>query len=239
MKGLVYQEFLRSRKVLIISTIGTICMGGIFVLVALSFRVGNLALLPEVAYQGFFNLNNVVSLPILALVSGFVIQSVDSSTAEDNLLNRMFRRSTPVSALRYAAAKYILMAAYFVLGLALAYALSLSFCAVSQIEFTVQNHAMLFMCVEFTLLFCVLMTVAQALLRISRDKAGLILMITFLGLIAIPGFILTVNNVELDLSTDMLFDFSMAIFPFSALVIVGILAAGLFLTAYAYKRSEK
>lgn len=239
MKGLVYQEFLRSRKALIFGTIGAVAVAGLFILTALSFRFGNLALLPKVAYEGFFNIISTVSLPLIAFISGITVQSASSADSEANLLQRMFRKSTPITPFRYAAAKFILMSCYLVLGLALAYGLSTAFCAALEIPFAVENCATMFACVEIILLFSVLMTVLQVFLHASRDKAGLHLLIIFGVPFAVVGLIMTLNNVELNLSFDDILRFCTTIFPFSPLIIAGIIAAGLFLTTAAYKRREK
>ncbi len=239
MKGLVYQEFLRSRKALIFGAIGAIAVAGLFRLTALSFRFGNLALLPKVAYEGFFNIISTVSLPLIAFISGITVQSASSADSEANLLQRMFRKSTPITPFRYAAAKFILMSCYLVLGLALAYGLSTAFCAALEIPFAVENCATMFACVEIILLFSVLMTIFQTFMHASRDKAGLHLLIIFVFPFAVVGLIMTLNNVELNLSFDDILRFCTTIFPFSPLIIAGIIAAGLFLTTAAYKRREK
>ena len=239
MKGLVYQEFLRSRKALIFGTIGAVAVAGLFILTGLSFRFGNLALLPKVAYEGFFNIISTVALPLLAFISGITVQSASSADSEANLLQRMFRKSTPITPFKYAAAKFILMSCYLVLGLALAYVLSTAFCAALEIPFTTENIATMFACVEIILLFSVLMTVLQAFLHASRDKVGLILLLVFLAPIMIVGLIMTLNNIELNLSFDDILQFFTTIFPFTPLIIAVILGGGLFLTTAAYKRREK
>lgn len=239
MKELVYQEFLRSRKALIINVISTVCVAALFILIALSFRFGNLALLPKTAYEGFFNIISTVSLPLVAFISGITIQAANEADSEGNLLQRMFRKSTPIPPIKYAGAKFILTSGYFALGLAMAYGLSTAFCAVLEIPFAAENIAVMFACVEITLLFGVLMTVIQAFFHASRDKAGLIFLLVFIAPITVVGLIMTLNNIELELPPDFIEQISMAIFPFSPLIIAVILGAGLFLTTAAYKRREK
>ena len=55
----------------------------------------------------------------------------------------------------------------------------------------------------------------------------------------VVGLIMTLNNIELNLSFDDILRFFTTIFPFSPLIIAVILAAGLLLTTAAYKRREK
>lgn len=239
MKGLVYQEFLRSRKALIFGTIGAIAVASLFILTALSFRFGNLALLPKVAYEGFFNIISTVALPLVAFISGITVQSASSADSESNLLQRMFRKSTPITPFKYAAAKFILMSGYLVLGLALAFGLSTAFCAALEIPFATENIATMFACVEIILLFSVMMTVLQTFLHASRDKVGLILILIFIAPIMVVGLIMTLNNIELNLSFDDILRFCTTIFPFSPLIIAVILGVGLFLTTAAFKRREK
>lgn len=239
MKGLVYQEFLRSRKALISGVIFAVAVAALFILTALSFRFGNLALLPKIAYEGFFNIISTVALPLLALVSGITIQSACSADSESSLLSRMFRKSTPITPFRYAAAKFILMSLYFVLGLGLAFGLSQALCAALEIPFATENIAIMFACIELDLLFGMLMTITQAFLHASHDKAGLHLLIIFIIPIAVIGLIMTLNNIEIGISPEAIADFFTTIFPFSPLIIAVILAAGLLLTTAAYKRREK
>ena len=87
--------------------------------------------------------------------------------------------------------------------------------------------------------FSVMLTVLQTFLHASRDKVGLILLLIFLAPIMVVGLIMTLNNIELNLSFDDILRFFTTIFPFSPLIIAGILAGGLFLTTAAYKRREK
>ena len=79
MKALVYRELMRSRKVVIYTLITSVSAAVLFILVALSFRTGNLALLPQDMRDRFFELNNSVSLPLLAFLAGIILMSAKAT----------------------------------------------------------------------------------------------------------------------------------------------------------------
>lgn len=99
MKWLIYSELERSRKSGVLSVIIAVIAVGIFVLIALSFNYGNLGKLPIEAKESFFDMNNSVSVPLIAIISGFIIDAAIDRSREDNLCYRLFRRSTPISPL--------------------------------------------------------------------------------------------------------------------------------------------
>ena len=79
MKWLIYSELERSRKSAVLSVIFAVLAVGIFVLIALSFNYGNLGKLPIEAKESFFDMNNSVSVPLIAIISGFIIEVLISS----------------------------------------------------------------------------------------------------------------------------------------------------------------
>ena len=54
MKALVYRELVRSRRVVIYTLITSVSAALLFILFALSFRVGNFALLPQIIREKAF-----------------------------------------------------------------------------------------------------------------------------------------------------------------------------------------
>lgn len=76
MKWIIYSELARSRKSAVLSVIFAVLAVGIFVLIALSFNYGNLGKLPIEAKESFFDMNNSVSVPLIAIISGFIIDAV-------------------------------------------------------------------------------------------------------------------------------------------------------------------
>lgn len=239
MKYLVYRELLRSRKAVAFGYFGAMAGGILLILVALSFRVGNLSLLPSNIREGFDKINNGASLPMLAILAGMSMSSASSTDTESIGLWRMFRRSTPVSPLKFAFAKYITLFIYLIISFVSALILSALFCAAAEISMTIEVFAVMTACVEATLLFSVAMTVIQAVFRSSSEKAGLILAAAIFVPITVIGTFCTVNEIELDVTPESMTGFCVDILPFSPLIIAVIFAAAIFLTAAAYKRREK
>ncbi len=239
MRFLVYRELIRSRKAVMFGYFGAMAGGILLILVALSFRVGNLAMLPSDIREGFDKINNGASLPMLAILSGISMSSSASSDTEGFGLWRMFRRSTPVSPLKFAAAKYITLFIYLIISSVSALILSVLFCAAAEIPLTLEVCAVMAACVEATLLFSAAMTVIQAAFRSSGDKAGLILTAALVVPFSVIGTFLTVNEIDPGITPESVTGFCVDILPFSPIMIAVIFAAAIFLTAAAYKRREK
>ncbi len=239
MRFLVYRELIRSRKVVAFGYFGAMVGGILLILIALSFRVGNLALLPQDIRDGFNNINNNASLPMLAILSGMSMASAVSSDTESFGLWRMFRKSTPVTPLKFAAAKYIALFIYLITSFVSALILSALFCATAEIPVTLEVCAVMAACVEATLLLSVTLQVIQAIARSSGDKAGLIMAAVFVVPFAAIGLFCTANDIDPGISPESLKSLCTNIFPFTPLILAVIFAAGIFLTAAAYKRREK
>lgn len=239
MKALVYRELMRSRRVVIYTLITSVSAALLFILVALSFRVGNLALLPQDMRDKFFELNNTVSLPLMAFLAGIIMMSAASSDCESSRLWRMFRTSTPVTPLKFAAAKYIMLGCWLLVSAVCAFLFSWLFCLAADIQFTQGNFAAAVGCIEAVLLFSVVYQVIQAFTRASKDKAGLVLAAVFLVPIAVVGLFCTENNIDLGITTEKLTELCVALLPFTPLILAGIFGAGVLLTSAAYKRREK
>ncbi len=239
MKFLVYRELVRSRKVFAFSSVGAMAGCVLFILIALSFRVGNLAMLPQFIHDKFNEMNNSVSLPLLAMLSGLSMMSAASSDTENWGLWRMFRRSTPVTPLKFAAAKYIALFIYLIISFACAFILSVLFCAAADIPLTLEVCAVAVCCVEAVLLFSAAIQVVQTIMRSSTDKAALIMMFILVLPVSAAGLFFTENDIETGLNPESVTSFCVDILPFTPLILAVIFSAGIFLTAAGYKRREK
>lgn len=235
MKGLVYREFVRSRKSVILGFVFAVAASAIFIMIALSFRVGNLALLP---YKEFKDVNNSVSLPLIAFLSGMALAQT-STDSEDSLLWRMFRKSIPVTPLKYAAAKNLMLAVYLAAAFLSTALLSALFCAAADIPFTLRDFAVEAACLEITLLFSVLLQVIQAFTRSSADKAGLVLTLIVIIPFSIFGILTSGDEADPGFNPENLMELCETILPFTPVIIAAVFAAGVFLSSTAYKRREK
>ena len=218
MKWIIYSELARSRKSAVLSVIFAVLAVGIFVLIALSFNYGNLGKLPIEAKESFFDMNNSVSVPLIAIISGFIIDAAIDGSREANLCYRLFRRSTPISPLKYSAVNVITISIYFIIGLGLAFGLSAVVLAVSGLAFTAEHAAAIFACIEVVLMMNVIMTI-----------------------FCIPMFLifLITQGTAFEILQEDITGFFLKLFPFSPLIILGLLAACLLLTAAGIKRREK
>lgn len=182
-------------------------------------------------------MNNSVSVPLIAIISGFIVDAAIDGSREDNLCYRLFRRSTPISPLKYSAVNVIIISLYFIIGLGLAFGLSAVVLAVSGLEFTAEHAAAIFFCIEVVLMMNVIMTIFQASLHVSKDKAGIMMITMF----CIPMFLifLITEGTAFEISQEDITGFFLKLFPFSPLIILGLLAACLLLTAAGIKRREK
>lgn len=178
-------------------------------------------------------MNNSVSVPLIAIISGFIVDAAIDGSREDNLCYRLFRRSTPISPLKYSAVNVIIISLYFIIGLGLAFGLSAVVLAVSGLEFTAEHAAAIFFCIEVVLMMNVIMTIFQASLHVSKDKAGIMMITMF----CIPMFLifLITEGTAFEISQEDITGFFLKLFPFSPLIILGLLAACLLLTAAGIK----
>ncbi|MCI5669291.1 MAG: ABC-2 transporter permease [Oscillospiraceae bacterium] len=239
MKALVYRELMRSRRIVIFTLFASVMEAMLFILLALSFRVGNLALLPQAMREQFFELNNTVSLPLMAFLAGIIMMTAASSDSESSMLWRMFRTSTPVTPLKFAGAKYLMLGCWLLVSVLCASLFSCLFCLAADIRFTLDNFATAVGCIEVVLIFSVVSQVIQAFMRASKDKAGLVLAAVFLVPVAVVGFVCTENNIDLGITPEKLTELCVTLLPFTPLVLAVIFGAGVLLTAAAYKRREK
>ena len=83
----------------------------------------------------------------------------------------------------------------------------------------------------------VIMTIFQASSRVSKDKAGIMMITMF----CIPMFLifLITQGTAFEILQEDITGFFLKLFPFSPLIILGLLAACLLLTAAGIKRREK
>lgn len=239
MKALVYRELVRSRKVVIYTLITSVSVSALFILVALSFRVGNLALLPEYIREKFFELNNTVSLPLLAFLGGIIMMSAVSADSESSGLWRMFRKSTPITPLKFAGAKYLMLGCWLLVSMVCSFLFSWLFCLAADIPFTLETAAVAVGLLEAVLLLTVIFQEIQAFMRVSQDKAGLVIAAVFILPVAVVGMYTTENNIDLGITPEKLTELCVTLLPFTPLILAGIFGAGVLLTATAYKRREK
>ena len=122
--------------------------------------------------------------------------------SEANVRYRMFRRSTPISPLKYSAVNVVVMGIYIVIGTALAVGLTALFCAVSGTAFTQSQLASIFFCAELVLVFAVLTQLEQAFRRLPKDKASMIVVFTIMLPLVLLFLFFTITGMELDITIE-------------------------------------
>jgi ABC-type Fe3+ transport system permease subunit len=119
--ALLYRELLLLRKALTTYLIMTLIYCLMPVLVTLSIRYGNLAMLPEHIFNDIRGGNDLM-LKLLAVITPCTLSSAasESSVFDTQIKWDRFRRSTPVTPLRMALAKYALVSILLVLSVVVA-----------------------------------------------------------------------------------------------------------------------
>lgn len=243
--GLLYREWVLIKKPLIITAITSLSSAILAFLVLLSFRYGNLALLDEnlkTAVFGDFAFI-IKALPVLA-VSILVSAPSDSAVIDTNIKWERFRRTTPVSCLRLALAKYTILAALNLLAAGGALGVMALMCAAMDTAFTASDAAVSLVLLAAVVIFSVAMQVAVTYFK-SSDKAGLtvsgVMLACLFPIIAANRDIISADDSamssmeRLDILTKRFAD----VLPVVPLVIAAALALGLFATTMIYKRREK
>lgn len=243
--GLLYREWVLIKKPLIITVITSLSTIILAFLVVLSFRYGNLALLDENLKTAIFGdfAFIVKALPVLA-VSILVSAPSDSAVSDTNIKWERFRRTTPVSCLRLALAKYTILTALTLLAAGAGIGVMALMCLTMGAAFTASNAAVSLVLLAAVVIFSVAMQVAVTYFK-SPDKAGMavsgVMIACLFPITAANRDIFSADNSamssmeRLDILTERFAD----ILPAVPLVIAAALVLGLIATTMIYKRREK
>lgn len=242
---LLYREWVLIKKPLIITVITSLSTIILAFLVVLSFRYGNLALLDENIKTAVFGDFAFVikAMPVLA-VCVLVSAPADSTMADVNIKWERFRRSTPVSCLRLALAKYTILTVLTLLAAGGALGSMALMCSAMGAAFTANDAAVSLVLLAAVVIFSVAMQVAVICFK-SSDKAGLavsgVMIVCMFPIIAANRDIFSADSSAMsgmerfDILTQRFAD----ALPAVPLVIAAALALGLFATTMIYKRREK
>ncbi|MGN0687836.1 MAG: hypothetical protein ACI4KA_07015 [Oscillospiraceae bacterium] len=239
--GLLYREWALTRKMLIIGLIPTVCIIVEALLIVLSFRYGNLAMIKDVLSEKMMEKMKTgfaTALKLIPAIAPIAIMS-DFAGYEINPVWMRFRRSTPASCFKLALAKYTLLAGTAVVAAVISIGGTVLTCAVLGEEFTIEDMA--FCCAVLTLFLvvCIVMQIC-VLLTGSKDKGGLISMGILLGIMMLfiisnPDFIKREDMERFRAVVEKL----VSLLPYIPVVFVGALVLGLVATTMIYKRREK
>lgn len=241
-KGLLFREYFIIRKKMVLSLVGFAMIAALSLLVLLSFRIGNLAQLPEnVKAELAKGFGIPMDLTIVVYSGTLVWGCAEAAMRDEFPAWQRFRRATPVSPWRFALARYIVLAGSCVLGLVCDLLYELAYCAIRDERLNVESIAAVMM--VFTLMTVVGMVFQLAVMWLhSLDKAGIVLCVLMMGFSMIVMFsVMTVASDEegLDRYRASITELAMKLLPFMPLILPGILLTGYVCTGFLLKRREK
>lgn len=237
-KCLVMREFYMCRGKLIPLFIVFVGMAGLVLLVQLGFKVGNLALLPEEVKAEFMEMFSVFCLFPIA-ISNVMLEGVSASSAiEGEAKWKRFRLASPVSPVRFAAAKYAVILALFGVTVVLV-AGYIKLIDVMDVVTVDEDFVAISMAVFGVMLLYEVVTQVLALYFGSVDKAGMTMMgVTLACMFVFFPHVKPGAGAE-DLIYQQIVVFCKGIMPYVPVCIVAVFVAGFGATTMLYKRREK
>lgn len=234
--GLLYREWALLKKHLIINLISVSSIITLTLLILLSFRYGNLALLDD-SLKATITEGLAFPIKLFPVVMICIMVWVPSQSAiyDVKLTWERFRRTTPVSCFRLAFVKYTMIAVVVMLSAGAVLGVTALLCAAMNAVVTVEDIAVAMAIHVFCTLLGVLMQVFVTFFK-SQDKAGLA--ITGLLVICVIPIVFGASQTGQDLM-NKLTGVCVDVIPFVPFVQIAILAFGLFATTMIYKRREK
>ena len=232
--ALLYRELLLLRKSLTTYLIMTFIYCLMPVLVILSIRYGNLAMLPE-HFLNDIRGGNDLMLKLCAVISPCMLSSAASESAvfDTQIKWDRFRRSTPVTPFRMALAKYALVSILLVLSVVVAVGMIGLCTSLLGTSMTKTDIAMIMALITIINMMCVVSQTFIMLFR-SVDKG----MLAMRGCSVVVSF-LAYEKLGANITVDRLLSGAEALLPLTPVILMGILLLGCGLTTFIYARREK
>ena len=243
--ALLYREVLLLKKSVIVGVITSASIIGISLLVILSFRHGNLAMLNDETKDMFLK-DATLMIKLYSVFAACLISSIPSDTAMSDVKSswERFRRSTPVSCTEFAMAKAIVFAVAIAVSFLSGIGTMALICACMGISMTSFDVGMVLLILVVTSAFGVLMQTTVTLTR-SQDKGGLLAVAILFPIVtlAVSPWIEQTSHLTSEermvVGEDMLMGFLEKALPFLPFVLVGIVLIDLVDMTLIYKRREK
>ena len=232
--ALVYRELLICRKSLAVYPIPTVIFSLFPILIALSLRYGNLAMLPQ-SIVADLRANDDLMLKLCTVASPCMLSLAvsEASVHDTKRAWDRFRGSAPVSPARMALAKYVLFAAMLAVSFGVSVLFLNIFAGCMDIPVTRRDIGMILLMIALTGILSVMAQVFIMLLR-SVDRG----MLAMLGCIAAVIFLIPREWVAaMDLQGVL--RGTEALLPLLPAILAGTLILGWGLTALLYRRREK
>lgn len=239
-KGLLFREFFIIRKLMVLNLASFALIAAISLLILLSFRIGNLALLPENIKAELTKGFGVPIDLVITVFAGTLVWGCAEAVMRDEFPAwQIFRRTTPVSPWRFALARSIVLAGSCVLGLVCVFLYELFYCAIRDERLNEEKIAVILVVFALQTVLGVIFQLAVMWLH-SRDKAGIVIcalmcsMIIFFSSLTVTsdGDVLKWLRVS---GTEV----AKRLLPFMPLIFLGILLAGYVCSGFLLKRREK
>ena len=232
--ALLYRELLLCRKSLMTYMVSTLIFTMMPILVILSLRYGNLAMLPEHIVADIRSHNDLMLTLYAVICPSMLVMAVAESAVFDTQIKwDRFHRSTPVKPARMALAKYALFVILLLASVVISIAVMVLCHGLLGTPVLKTDIAVILAIITLTTLMCVLSQVFIMLFR-SVDKG----MLAMIGCIAAVIFLLP-EKWKANLSLDRMLRAAEALLPLTPVVLMGILLLGVVLTTVIYARREK
>ena len=246
-KGLLCREYYLIKEKLLSYIVMVVSFTLLPVLMVLSSKYGNIALILNKSDIGDALLPIIEVTKILPAMSDvmFVSLALDMGIPDYNPLWESFRLSSPVKGMRFAAARYTVTTICVIVSAVLGLAATFLMAAVDGTAVTKADIVIIFIMLAIFLLFTTAGQISTLIFR-SQDKGMLALLgIMMTGGIAISSFIIN-NSPVAERTPEEQFDFIIEVknkcaelLPLSLAVIIITLIAGFLATAALYKRRLK
>ncbi len=237
-RGLLYRELLLNKKDYI-NGILTFFGTALFALsITLSFKFGNLALLPDEAK--LFADSTIELMTILPVVSAYSFMTSGAVVRDMKPVCNNFRMSTPISGWQFSSVRYAIKLVMLALTLGFNSLYLAINCALSGEAFKTEMFKLMLVIVTFCLVFVVLSEVLAILLK-SMERAMITMATAMMAGVFCVAIYSSQNRSTMsdEPTIQMAYTLAEKALPYLPFVIIGVMLIGWVGTALLLKRREK
>ena len=246
-KSLIYKEFYMARKPLLIQTVNFILFAVLGILVELSFRIGNLALLPDTVLSEIKAMADfsIILFPIfMAGTFSYIISDV--ALKDENIAWKRFCYTLPAGHMDFAMAKYLSMLLAIAVEIVISFAYVAAVCRVMGSPFSRVYLSYILAVVALAAVMAVSNHIGILLFH-TRDKAGLFMMGVILGISLIVVYfsgnfaVMDSGNMGLEnvsVRKEAMDAAAVNLLPWFAVMIGAVWVIGFLTSSMLYKRRE-
>lgn len=246
-KSLIYKEFYMARKPLLIQTVSLILFAVLGILVELSFRIGNLALLPDAVLSEIKEMVDfsVILFPVF-MAGSFSYTISEVSVKDENIAWKRFCYTLPAGHMDFAMAKYLSMLLIMAAEIVISFAYVAAVCRVMGILFSRVYLSYILAVIAAATVMAVSYHIGILLFH-TRDKAGLFMLGVFLGICLIVVYfsgnfsVMDSGNIGLENMSMRREAIDAAVvnrLPWFAVMICAVWGIGFLISTMLYKRRE-